>query len=239
MKPIKLLCSIIFILSLAFFWRATAQITPGVYYSEVKNEGKTILHELKVESDYLVYSVYENNPPKFIMTLGGHFNLASDSLRTQLEFNSDYPKDAMTEWNIPYTFEAGNLTLFSGDNLHFTSAEPVRQDLDGLWLFATRGPDEGQDRRGDDNPRKTLKFLTNGRFQWIAYNTDSMEFFGTGGGSYTAQDGAYTEHIAFFSRDNARVGATLQFDYDLIKGDWHHTGKNSKGEPMYEIWAKR
>ncbi len=86
---------------------------------------------------------------------------------------------------------------------------------------------------------KPLKFLKDGRFQWIAYDTDGMQFKGTGGGSYTSKDGVYTENIEYFSRDNSRVGASLQFKYEIKGDDWHHTGNNSKGEPMYEIWARR
>ena len=81
--------------------------------------------------------------------------------------------------------------------------------------------------------------LGNGSFQWIAYNTDSFKFFGSGGGSYTSENGIYTEKIEFFSRDDSRVGAELQFNYELKGDDWHHTGKNSRGEPMYEIWSRR
>ena len=111
--------------------------------------------------------------------------------------------------------------------------------MDGQWLFATRGPDEGQKRRGETNSRKTLKYLQNRRFQWIAYDTEGMQFKGTGGGTYTSKDGIYTETIEYFSRDNDRVGASLKFNYEIKGNDWHHTGKNSKGEPMYEIWSKR
>ena len=42
-----------------------------------------------------------------------------------------------------------------------------------------------------------------------------------------------------FPRDNARVGAQLNFTYEIKGDDWHHKGKNSKGGPMYEIWAVR
>lgn len=111
--------------------------------------------------------------------------------------------------------------------------------MDGAWLFATRGPDNGQERRGEESSRKTLKFLKDGTFQWIAYDTDSFKFSGTGGGNYRAKNGIYTEQITYFSRDSSRVGATLEFKYDLKGNDWNHTGTNSKGEPMYEIWTKR
>ena len=66
-----------------------------------------------------------------------------------------------------------------------------------------------------------------------------MQFKGTGGGNYTSKDGVYTENIEYFSRDNSRVGASLEFNYEVKENDWHHTGNNSKGEPMYEIWARR
>jgi hypothetical protein len=66
-----------------------------------------------------------------------------------------------------------------------------------------------------------------------------MEFFGTGGGAFTSDNGKYVENIEYFSRDDSRVGAKLKFDYETKKGDWHHTGRNSKGEPLYEIWSRR
>src|SRR5690606_20826709 len=47
--------------------------------------------------------------------------------------------------------------------------------------------------------RKTLKLLTGNRFQWMAINPVTKEFFGTGGGTYTFKDGKYTETIEFFS----------------------------------------
>ena len=84
-----------------------------------------------------------------------------------------------------------------------------------------------------------MKILTPTRFQWIAYNTETKQFMGTGGGTYTAVDGKYTENIQFFSRDKTRVGMSLGFNFDVQEEDWHHSGNNSKGEPMYEIWAKR
>ncbi|MEM1136632.1 MAG: hypothetical protein AAGI07_12415 [Bacteroidota bacterium] len=84
-----------------------------------------------------------------------------------------------------------------------------------------------------------MKILTPTHFQWIAYNTATGQFFGTGGGTYTAENGTYTENIKFFSRDKSRVGASLTFSFDVQGNDWHHKGKSSKGDPMYEIWSVR
>ena len=82
-----------------------------------------------------------------------------------------------------------------------------------------------------------MKILSGTRFQWIAYNTETKEFLGTGGGTYTTDNGKYTENIEFFSRDDSRVGASLEFDYEVKDGKWHHKGESSKGDPIYEIWS--
>lgn len=212
-----------------------AQIDPGVYISDLDN----VRHELKMSDNYLTHTIYEKSPARFIKTVGGFYTLEDNVLKVKLEFNSNYEADTITELAIPYTSENDKLVLGMNPRLTFEQVESSEQDLDGQWLFATRGPDTGQERRGDGNARKTLKFLMDGRFQWIAYHTETFKFSGTGGGSYTSTGGTYTENIEFFSRDDSRVGASLNFNYELKNGDWHHTGKNSKGEPMYEIWAKR
>ncbi|WP_232622904.1 hypothetical protein [Pareuzebyella sediminis] len=213
----------------------SAQIETGVYFAEADGQR----HELKVIDNYFVHSIYSEAPPEFNKTMGGFYKLDGDILKADLEFNSAYENDGVTELTIPVLVENGTLIFDTDPRLVFEKAASNNQVLDGMWLFATRGPDEGQERRGDENPRKTLKFLKEGRFQWIAYNTDTMQFFGTGGGDYSAKSGVYTEDIEYFSRDNSRVGATLNFNYEMKGDDWHHTGKNSRGEPMYEIWSKR
>lgn len=84
-----------------------------------------------------------------------------------------------------------------------------------------------------------MKFLKDGFFQWIAFNTESFQFFGSGGGTYEAAAGKYTETITFFSRDNSRVGAVLPFEFDVQGPDWFHKGFSSKGAPMHEVWTNR
>ncbi len=227
------------VLGILFSWGSHAQMPTGVFSHIQENQGNSIHHELKIKGGYFVHSVYGKSPARFIKTLGGFCTAKDGVLAVQLEFNSNHGNDGVTELHIPYSLENDMLTLDIGSKMSFARSESETQDLDGQWLFATRGPDQGQERRGDENPRKTLKFLIDGHFQWIAYHTENFKFSGTGGGNFTSTDGVYTENITYFSRDNSRVGATLRFNYELKGDDWHHKGKNSKGEPMYEIWAKR
>ena len=233
-------------LILLFFtsnFMAIGQISEGIYVDSLENNSSKRIHQVKIHDDYFIYTAYENDPANFIKTLGGFAKIektdANTLLVVLLEFNSNYPQDSIRKLSIPVKMIGDKLQLNWFEELTLEPIETKTQDLDGEWLFATRGPDTGQDRRGEKSSRKTLKFLKDGTFQWIAYDTESFRFSGTGGGSYSSKDGIYTEQIEFFSKDNSRVGATLEFNYELNENDWHHTGNNSKGEPMYEIWAKR
>ena len=216
-----------------------AQITPGVYRASEPRENGKRNYLLLVTDSYMVHTVYDSNPAHFISTIGGFYNVEEDSLKVRLEFNSDFEKNGEKRHHTSIGYTDGNLIFNGNQERPYIRQPELNQALDGLWLFATRGPDTGQDRRGDGQPRKTLKFLKDGYFQWIAYNTETMDFRGTGGGRYAAVEGTYTEVIQFFSRDDSRVGAELNFQYERKGKDWHHKGKNSRGEPMYEIWALR
>ncbi len=217
-----------------FLW---AQPAPGVYMgTDPNNPG--LVHEVKLNGNYLIHTEF-SLLPDFMRTRGGFYTSDADVINVQLEFNSAYEQDSVKNISYRYSMDGDALVLIEANSITLSPVQAKEQDLDGNWLFATRGPDTGQERRGDESARKTLKFLKDGYFQWIAYNTETMRFSGTGGGMYTAKDGKYAEIIQYFSRDNSRVGAVLEFNYEITGADWHHTGKNSKGEPMYEIWARR
>lgn len=235
MKHLKIIRILPFVVMALLISMANAQIAAGVYLSDQDNTQ----HELKIKKGYLTYSVYKLDPAEFIKTVGGFYTADEKMLKVQLEFNSNFEKDGIRALEMPFSMDGDKIIIQMEDAITFEKKESLNQALDGQWLFATRGPDTGQERRGDENPRKTLKFLMDGRFQWIAYQTETMAFSGTGGGSFTSVDGVYTENIEFFSRDNDRVGASLEFNYEIKGDDWHHTGNNSRGEPMYEIWSKR
>ena len=111
--------------------------------------------------------------------------------------------------------------------------------LKGAWLMAGRVRDGKKQLRNTSGPRKTMKLLSGKRFQWIAYNTESKKFMGTGGGTYTTKNGVYSENIEFFSRDNSKSGIELEFEYEIIDNEWNHKGFSSKGDPLHEIWKPR
>jgi hypothetical protein len=175
----------------------------------------------------------------FKSTNGGTWSIEGNTITETVEFDSSNPErvgssvsfDAIISKNVIVT-DFGTMTRIDGG---------TPGALAGPWLMSGRKKDgvgEIQER-DTSGPRKTMKMLSGTRFQWIAYNTETKEFLGTGGGTYTTLDGEYTENIEFFSRDETRVGASLAFNYDLVEGKWNHSGMSSKGEPIYEVWSIR
>ena len=162
------------------------------------------------------------------------FNSLDSSLVGDTIFYSDIKIDLDEENNLITGIRIGEVEYIPNQPNHVHE-----YDLHGSWLMS------GIERRGEmrmrdvNRPRKTLKMLAGGRFQWIAYDTSKKGFYGTGGGTFTAVDGKYVENIEFFSRDSNTVGKSLEFDFEIKEGDWHHKGFSSKGDPKYEIWTQR
>ena len=210
-----------FFLSLSFFYTQAQVFT----FQSTQNQ-KTITHRVLMDSSYLIETQYVSEPAEFLLTRGGFYSKKGNKIEVNFEFNSNFSQDGLKKMDFQKSKQWKTL-----------STEP--KELNGKWLMAGRMTPEGERRRDTSGPRKTMKFLIDGFFQWTAFNTETFQFFGSGGGYYTAEKGKYTEHLEYFSRDNKRVGAILPFDYDLKESDWHHKGFSSKGDPMHEIWAKR
>lgn len=189
--------------------------------------------------DFFSVALYNKEGKEFTGTYGGKYSLKDGQLTETIEFDTRKPERVGTEVKLSASVSKDGKSL-SVDGVALNRADDgTPGQLAGAWLITGRINDKGEIRRSTPGARRTMKILSGTRFQWIAYNVETKEFFGTGGGTYTTIDGKYTENIAFFSRDNTRVGASLSFDFALVEGDWQHKGLSSKGEPIHEIWTKR
>jgi len=214
----------------------------GAWSSTTDMDGSSVTQVLLFSNGYFSWTSYKAGSGEFIQTKGGSFTLEENKLALNYEFSTaDTAQVGTTEtWALAKKGDILQITGKSGKQFKGEALDNgVQTDLTGTWLMAGRKQNDQISRRDTTTPRKTMKILTGNRFQWIAYNIATKQFSGTGGGTYTAENGKYTENIEFFSRDNKRVGMKLEFDFDVQGNDWHHMGKSSAGEPMYEIWAKR
>lgn len=184
--------------------------------------------------------MYNSKDKQFISTAGGRWRFNGKEIVETFEFNSAKSDQVGTEMSTPAELKNSKLTLVTdGRNEAWTRVDNgTPGELSGAWLITGRMND-GKISKMNPGARRTMKILSGTRFQWIAYNVETKEFSGTGGGTYTTENGKYKENILFFSRDNNRVGTSLQFDFALEDGNWRHKGLSSKGDPIDEVWTKR
>ncbi len=184
-------------------------------------------------------SIFNAETGEFIYTNGGTWELNGDDLTEKVEFDTGNPERVGSEVTFKIILKKNSITVpdMSRTWKRIDNGKPGK--LEGAWLMSGRYRDGKKQTRSVDRPRKTMKLLSGKRFQWIAYNTETKQFMGTGGGTYTTKDGVYSENIEFFSRDNSKAGLKLQFDFEIIDDEWNHKGFSSKGDPLHEIWVKR
>ena len=217
-----------------------AQSVIGAWEVNLKSPDGIDLRNVVIFADgYQTISSYDAKTGKFLGTNGGTWKLEGDMMTEKVEFDSKNPERVGEEVTFKIELGSDYFTIVE-DNVKFNRIDAGSPGkLQGAWLMSGRIQEGKEQTRDTSGPRKTMKILSGTRFQWIAYNTETKEFSGTGGGNYTTIDGKYTENIEFFSRDDTRVGASLGFDYKLVDGKWHHSGLSSKGDPIYEIWSIR
>ncbi len=195
-----------------------------------------------IADGYFMRGEYTIEGNRFVSASGGIMKIMPEELEIEIEFDSKNASEPGNMHLISYQITPNQLQL----SHHDEKETWIRVDdgkpgvLFGAWLFSGR-KSNAVDSITVYVPgvRKTMKILSGNRFQWAAYNTETKAFLGTGGGTYTAENGRYFENIAFFSRDNARVGATLSFVLTLDKPHWYHSGQSSKGDPIFERWTLR
>ncbi|WPP52354.1 hypothetical protein [Catalinimonas niigatensis] len=192
--------------------------------------------------DYFMFGNYYKDG-RFIGAGGGTYQLDGDEVQLIFDFYTDDNSIVRVPQDYSINFNNDAFTLkgsISGTPFTQTwqQLDAEEAPLDGDWRFASRVDEEGNvGERRTPGPRQTVKILGGERFQWAAFNYETKEFMGTGGGTYEAENGKYTENIKFFSRDNSRVGNSLSFQFERQGDDWFHKGKSSKGDPLHEVWT--
>ena len=210
--------------------------------TEQNGEPVTDQEYIKIYQDgYFAFGARMKESGEFIGAGGGPFAIKGKHYIEHFDFSTLTPEKIGSKMQYTYHLDGEQMTIKStiaGTELKETwkRISSASDDLTRNWVITGRVVD-GQERTMTPGARRTVKILSGNRFQWIAFNSETKEFSGTGGGTYSAKDGQYIEKIEFFSRDNSRVGASLTFQYDVKTGHWHHSGLSSKGDPIYEIWS--
>ena len=235
MKKLSCLILVIF-----YSFALQAQDLIGAWESLALGKDGVVMKNVVIFADgYQVSTWYDAKTGKFLSTNGGAWERRGNTITETIEFDTKKPDRIGTNVSFKISLKDNLLKIVGKSDEWKRIDNGTPGKLQGAWLMSGRVRDGKTQMRDTTRPRKTMKILSGTRFQWIAYNTETKEFKGTGGGTYTTVNGKYTENIKFFSRDDSRVGASLQFDYEFKDGAWHHKGFSSKGKAMHEIWSKR
>jgi hypothetical protein len=215
-----------------------AQAPKGAWKSQ-EPTGSTSM--LIVTDNYMSIASFSVGNKYFERAEGGPFKMEGDKMTYTPEFNSA----DTAKIGIPIVFTVSKkddiLTLRYEEAMVWMKVDEAgNSPMAGAWHITERATgDKGElVKIHQQGTRKTLKLLSGTRFQWFAIDPGVKGFYATGGGTYTAKDGKYTENIQFFSKDNNRVGANLSFGWKLDNGRWDHSGKSTDGKPIHEIWEK-
>lgn len=207
----------------------------GAWMHKSSNEEQLLLFV----DGYYTHTVYSKAGKKFIDSRGGKYTISDNQLNIAIEFDTVDMQQTGSSLAYHFLITGDELTMdMNGKKITFNKIDDGSAPLTGAWHITS------QMREGKIVPihrtgtRKTLKILSGTRFQWVAIDPGTKEFFGTGGGVYEFVDGKYREEIEFFSRDGNRVGASLLFEGKLENDEWHHSGLSSKGDSIYEIWSR-
>jgi hypothetical protein len=213
---------------------AAAAVDLGGAWQHVRDDGAT--GTWIVSGEHFSIAWYQTEPAKFVSTSGGTWAKTEQGIRVTWEFDTATPDNVGSSREMQLDGTESAMTVDGVRWSRVDSGAPGA--LEGAWLMTGRERD-GEISTRRPGVRRTMKILSGTRFQWIAYNVETKEFFGSGGGTYTTIDGRYVESLEFFSRDDSRTGQSLDFAYELQDGVWHHIGKSTRGDPMHEVWETR
>lgn len=185
-------------------------------------------------------ATYNLEEKKFISSYGGSYTINGSQLMLKTEWNSLDSAKVGTDWNSTFTTSKNQLSLNGLPKKLERLDDGTPGALAGAWIITgSYSNDQVSKRRSPFFPRRTMKILSGKHFQWIAYNVVTKQFIDTGGGTYTTENGKYTETIHFFTKTAESVGKSLSFEYSFVDGDWRHKGQKSTGGPLDECWTKR
>ncbi|MFY0653812.1 MAG: membrane or secreted protein [Cyclobacteriaceae bacterium] len=202
------------------------------------DSGKKVTATAILAGRYMAETFYNVEEKRFDMTMGGSWSTEGNTFTLTYEFHSRDSAKVGTTQSAVYNLNGDKIKFEAEKSTWKRVDDGTPGALNNAYLITGRKRD-GKISKRTPGERKTMKILSGTRFQWIAFHTGTGKFSGTGGGTYTAENGDYVENIEFFSKDGSRVGASLPFKYELVEEEWHHSGLSSKGSPIYEIWTPR
>lgn len=167
-----------------------AQDLQGAWERSYRSESGDSLRQVVIFADgYQASAIYHATDGTFVETNGGGWLLDGNIMTEFIEFHSTKPELVNTEVTFEVRIAESEIEITDRNLVYHRIDDGTPGELQGAWLMSGRVRDGETQYRDTSQPRKTMKILSGTRFQWIAYHTEDRTFLGTGGGSYTTQNG--------------------------------------------------
>jgi hypothetical protein len=124
------------------------------------------------------------------------WNIEENNFNLTFEFDTGDSTMVGKTGSLAFKLKNDKITFKGDDNIWTRIDDGKPGALAGAYLITGRKRD-GEISKRTPGARKTMKILSGTRFQWIAYNTETAKFSGTGGGTYTTIDGKYRTLSSF------------------------------------------
>lgn len=211
----------------------------------IEEDGKKVNQEtIKLYSNsFFTYATYDSSSGNFIEAGGGTYFYEFFNYTETVEIDSNEPALSGTKRSYKALLDDNVLTLTNLKDGKVRVWEKFDEaddyEMTTCWRIHKKRDQGDEDwRKIVYSPRKTLKMLTNNRYQVLAFNSSTGEFIGSSGGTWNKEPRLYQENIEFFSKNPSNVGRSLEFNRKMDDGLWHHTGNQTDGDLMMEVWLR-
>ena len=69
------------------------QLQAQVFEFESSEDNQVYNHRILMDDSYIIETIYQSNPPVFVLTRGGYYQRQGKTVFASLEFNSNFEKD--------------------------------------------------------------------------------------------------------------------------------------------------
>jgi hypothetical protein len=110
----------------------------------------------------------------------------------------------------------------------------------GTWRLVSAKYADAKEFSEPAKDEKHIKMITATHFTWATYDEKKRLILSSMGGSYTLQNGDYTETVEFFFPEDMKAYLDKKQTFKLkIDGDkWTQSGTLSDGMKIEEIWQR-
>lgn len=237
------------LLSIEGSWALQDYIPDNSENREWTNYGQEIIYEKHLTKDHFVWYKFDKKREVLLGMGGGTYKVSNGQYVEDIQFFYP-PGSSELGQSIPF-----DLKITDGIWMHKGYAKEYEFDpesgdfivvdsskIEERWIPTNSSINQENvvmgtwdldsyldDKQGDfiEYPKyvEYIKLITPTHFTWIYFNNEKDEIYAAGSGTYTFNNGTYSETIKMIHPSNSgQLGETISFNSKLNNKKWKHSG---------------